>query len=253
MKKYILLTTFTAFTYLIATSHRAGTGHIASRNCTGSYGSQNSCDGGSCHAPNSFDVVVDIELTDPYGNKVTDGRYYPGGYYKVKLHGYITNGTYPFWGYQFSASSEYRDGGTTFQQSSTTFPVTVGMATIMETIERLPTANNSFADSFFWQAPGPGAGSWTVYATVLGANGDDTRNGDKGGNYQRTLTPIPLSVTGINTGIAVNVFPNPAREQVTIKLMYPDGIYQVSLLNSTGQMLQNYIVNTDENTQMKMA
>ncbi len=247
MKKPLLLTLL-AGSFIALCSYSGGTAISGGGNCTGSYGSQNSCTGSNCHAGNTTDAVVDIILEDMYGNVVTGARYFPNVYYKVKIKGYITNGTFPSYSYQFSASSQTGTNVGTFVPTSGLHTTTVGTAFIVEPDNEMPTsgAANQYADSFLWRSPSAGAGQWTLFATVLGANGDNGPQNDKANNYQRSFNPVPASVSELDAAIRTQVYPNPLKDRLHISLAdAPAGNYQFTVFNMLGKVMyrQEHSVN----------
>ena len=245
MKRSLLLIAAAGFFYLSLSSYSLGPGITSpGYNCTGSYGSQNTCDGSNCHGGNSQDVVVDLTIRDMFGNTVSGSQYFPGATYQIKVSGFASNGSFSKYSYQFSASSAYGPTGGSFIPTSDLHTAVVGSAIIVEPNQPLNTydANNSYADSFLWKAPTTTAwGQWTLYATVLEANDDGTRYGDKANNYQRTLSPVPLSVASISEQTIINVYPNPVKDQATLKFENAQpGDYQVVVYNTQGQILYQH-------------
>jgi len=240
MKKYVLLLSAGFITYLSITGYTIGPANFAHINCTGSYGSQASCDGSNCHNANDANVVLDITVKDLFGNTVNNGRYMANAQYKVIVSGHKSSGTYPKFSYSFSAASEFGTGGNYTQYGLAKNTTVVGQAVIAEPMNPASTTGvggaNNFADSLLWQAPPPGKGKWKLFATALLANDDATRTGDAANHYERTLSPTPTSVTGVEATADVKIIPNPVRNQCNIEIKSTPDNYDMIIYNSAGQL-----------------
>lgn len=244
MKRSILLTISGLFAYLIFSGYSVGPAFFESINCTGSFGSQTSCNGGNCHGGNDANTVVDVTIRDiASGAEVMDGRYMPNTTYKVLVSGYAA-GNFPVYSYQFSASSTsgFNGKGGYYLAGSGIHAVVAGQAEIVEPNMPKSTFNQGgvrhFADSFFWQSPPWGAGEWKIFITGMLSNDDASRFGDKTNNYQRSYFPIPASVSDFDNDLTTLVYPNPVRGTLHLQLNGAvSGDYNLSVYNSSGQIV----------------
>lgn len=245
MKKNILLLLSALFCLIVITSYSTGTANTGGINCTGSYGSQDNCTGSNCHAANTGDVNLNLIIRDLHGDTVKSPfRYFPGAYYDVIIYGNVSpvSSSYPKFGFQFSASSDNSNGGT-FTPTTGLFQFVVGSAKIVEPITPLnTTAGNKFQSTIYYQAPSggsPNPGKWKLYVTLLAANYDNSPFNDKAQNTSVEYSPIPLSVGSIDEKVSVTLFPNPVKDQLTVKLEDADaGEYTMGIFNTQGQILK---------------
>ncbi len=185
------------------------------------------------------------------GNEVVNSRYTPDAYYKVYISGYAS-GNFPIYSYQFSATRAqgFNLNGGTFVSGSGLHSTVAGGAIVAEPLNPKSTSsvgvNNTFRDSFFWQAPPPNSGEWKLFATALLGNDDGAKSGDKSANYQRSYFPNPVSVEGLDENIVAKIFPNPAKDQLNLELKSTErGTYSATVYNSHGQMIYNQQLHID--------
>lgn len=242
MKKNLFLLLLSFFCLTIITSYSTGAANTGGLNCTGSYVSPDNCAGSGCHSANTGDVNINLFLIGALGDTVKNFRYVPGAHYNIVLGGSVFGGTFPKYSFQFSGQSEHLNGGT-FTMSTGLHQTVVGSAKIVEPTNPFMTGtNNSFQSTILYQAPGGGTqnpGKWTLFATVLVANDDNSPSNDKANNIQVTYSPIPVSVGSIDEKVSVTLFPNPVRDRLTLKLEDADaGEYTMGIFNTQGQILK---------------
>jgi hypothetical protein len=242
MKRILLLSlSVILFSFLIS-SYSNGIGNVGHENRTGAQGSLDNCAGSGCHDANTSDVNINIVMKDVNGNVVTNNKYVPGAFYTVELNGNVYNGYFPRFGFQFAAATQNGSNAGTLMQGTGQNTVVVGSMILLEQAVPLSTvgASNNYQTSFIWHAPAPSStsppGPVTLFATVLAANDDGTRVGDKGNNEQRTLSPVASSVGAIDETVKTNVYPNPAKNVLNLSLENAtEGDYQFVIYNTNGQ------------------
>lgn len=247
MKKTLLVLLSAVFVYMAFSSNSGGTALVSDENRTGSTGGITHCSDTlvGCHvgpggqASNSLDVNVNITLRDMFGDTVAGNVYYPNALYDVIIWGNIYSGSYPEFGFQFAATSEFGLHGGTFTPKGGIHSTVVGNTEIIEQNQPLSTTGfNNFHVSFQWRAPGPGNGNWRLFATVLGANGDGQRFGDIANNEMRILKPVVLSVDDFEKDVRVNLYPVPAKEKLNLKMESKEsGQYTFTIYDLQGKIL----------------
>ncbi len=244
MKKYVLIPIAALFT--IATLSSYENGNIAlGLNCTGANGSTPTCGGGSCHnVSGTSNIAVSISLTDDQGNNVSNGKYIPGKTYKITLKGNNgAGGIYPVFGLQFTAANPPNDGTFVLVDNKL-------KSTVHDTYEYIehnaPIATNGNISTayFYWVAPPAGAGTITFYCTMLTANGDHSINGDKEGHAIASFAETqPNAVDEIANVIQATIFPNPARESLTLQFSTAKSDrHDIAIFDLSGRSLMNEIV-----------
>ncbi|MBS1777011.1 MAG: T9SS type A sorting domain-containing protein [Bacteroidetes bacterium] len=243
MKRSVIVVLVCAFIYIVGSSYSNGAAQYANLNCTGSYGSPNSCGGSGCHdTSNDANVVVNITVKDlATGNVINNSTIVPNAFYRIIVSGYKTGAYLPKASYQFTATSEFSFNGGTFTTVTNQHSTTVGQAIIVEPNSPINTTAtgtlNAYTDSFYWQAPAQLSwGRVTMYATALVANGNFLPSGDYSNNYQRMFTPIPAGINDLNENTSISLYPNPVKDFVVLNLNHAThGDYVFSIRNSVGQ------------------
>lgn len=237
--KQILISLFTAgILYLLLSSSSSGIADypFPYLNKTGSDGSAPGCDGSGCHVNSySSNLSTIINVYNNQGQLVTDGKYAPNSIYTIKVHGFAQSGSYTKFGFQLSAS--YPNEGNFVSSNAAQMDVhVVGVHKVVEQVLPLNAVSNAFDATIYWQTPSAGD-SVTLFLTMLGANDDGFATGDISNSYQATFKKqLTNGIANLDDNVKVNVFPNPAIENVNLKIESAEkGIYQLTVYNMNGQ------------------
>jgi hypothetical protein len=237
MKRVILLfTAFSGVLYLSLTSYSSGPasqgiGHVAA----------SGCGGGGCHGSATANTVVGIAVMD--GSTPVTGSYNPGKTYRVTVTG--TNNTHSLYGYQFSARTSANGtagtylnipGGSKQSNASSALKVIEHSAPI--------SAASGLSVSFDWTAPATGTGNVTLALSVNAVNGNGNTSGDEFNTVTTTLSESSTSVAAV-AKLAAAVYPNPATEQITVKLNSSNKNTLVHVYDMMGRMIHAESTNTN--------
>lgn len=103
------------------------------------------------------------------------------------------------------------------------------------------SGNDSAVWNFGWNSPAAGLGTITFYGAFVGANSNSQNTGDK--VFISSLEVIQFGTQGIaNTnasGKKFYVYPNPAKDIVTIDLQIPDSEASLNVYNLNGQLVKS--------------
>jgi hypothetical protein len=244
MKNHLLIILLLAFSYLVFSSSSGGRAQLG-ENHTGAVGSDSSCSGSGCHSANNSDLNISITLVDLNNDTVKNGRYFPGAFYFVRLFAHTNIGSYSTFGFQWTAtrSGNIMAGNYVATGSPDTKATVVAPVEIVEQDHPpygpIPVTgfNNAFI-GFLWQAPPAGAGTITMWTTMLLANNDVTPLGDKANNYITFFSQNPLGVDEISPLTNITVFPNPVRDNMHIRMQAAEkGNYSLIVHNMAGQII----------------
>jgi hypothetical protein len=243
MKRILLLSLSVILFSFLVSSYSNGIGNVGHENRTGAQGSLDNCAGSGCHDANTSDVNINIVLRDMNDNVVMNNKYFPGAFYKIELTGNVYNGYFPTYGFQFAAATQNGSNAGTLSVGTGQNTSVVGSMILLEQAAPLQTVGptNSYQTStFLWHAPGTptsSPGPITFFATVLAANDDGTRAGDKGNNEQRMLSPVASSVGAIDETVKTNIYPNPAKDVLNLSMENAaEGDYGFAVYNTNGQI-----------------
>jgi hypothetical protein len=105
------------------------------------------------------------------------------------------------------------------------------------------TGFNNAQIGFLWQAPPAGAGTVTMWTTMLLANNDVSPLGDKANNYITFFSQNPLAVDEISPLTTINIFPNPVRNIMHLRITDAEkGSYNLIAYNLSGQVILRKVV-----------
>lgn len=195
------------------------------------------CNTSGCHTgalnsgPGSVALTSNIPVTG----------YVPGTGYTVTVT--VTAGGANGNAYGFSCSAA-KNGTTTATGGFTTADNTTliksgGLYIVHNVAATGGGSNSSHAFTFNWTAPASGTGDVKFFAAGNSANGDGTDNGDQ--IYNSTVIVNEAPGAGIAESVihAFNLYPNPAVENVNVKV--PESLMdsQVSILDLTGKTVYN--------------
>lgn len=173
------------------------------------------CSNGSCHnsfAANSGNASPLISSTVP------PSGYEPGETYSVTVS--IAEQGITRFGFQaLPFNPEGESGTVTITNSDRTKTLTNAGRTYVEHTSSGIDATDSTAWSFDWQAPGPGNGPVTVYASLMASNANGNRQGDY--VYTSTLELQPTATASLaDLPIVAGGFvgPNPVSSQLRLEL-----------------------------------
>ena len=190
-----------------------------------------------------------LDCTDCHDNNV-DYNLIPNINTSIPVTGYVLGQTYTIevltsssgangWGFELTAE---KAGGTTVGEYNMTGAT--GSPKIITSGGSVTHSNNaSDSWSFNWTAPSVNEGDITFYAAVLAANGSN----DQVITTQKVVTASTLSIDEKNS-LAFEIFPNPTRDYLTIKL--PNDISEgyVEIFDFSGKSVIKTKVNIINNT-----
>jgi len=193
-----------------------------------------------CHSGGSFATITQITIEDLAGNTVSNATVEGDSTYKITVTVTAGSGSPSGYGFQFSALEDSTDTSVgTFSNTAT--GVRTFSLTNRQVVEHSVTSGSGVF-TFNWTAPSsvPG-GTVTLYAYGNAVNGNSAVSGDfaAGTNATLTLTPAvgtPTSVRQLAAQLSINLFPNPAINDLTVQLEAEEAnTYQVQIVAANGQ------------------
>jgi hypothetical protein len=239
MRNKILLIIGGGLLYVTLSSKSNGTAAIDGQNRTGAGGSVANCAGSGCHSPNSS-TPLSIQVVDMTTGDSTSGFYVPGNVYKVKLE--LDAGVaYPESGFQFAAAKSNGTGAGSGIPGSYIHSIPVGGFEIIEQSSPIPTPGLTKKFFFYWMAPPPGAGTLTLFATMLASNNDNFASGDVANNQTLIVAEKPLSVSSVPDATDMRVYPNPVNSQLNFTMNGAvKGLYSFTVYSSAGAQVYRH-------------
>lgn len=192
------------------------------------------------------------DCTDCHDNNV-DYNLIPTINTSIPVTGYVLGQTYTIevltsssgangWGFELTAE---KAGGTTVGVYDMTGAT--GSPKIITSGGSVTHSNDTSSSwSFNWTAPGVDQGDITFYAAVLAANGAAGNNGDQVVLTSEVVAPSTLSVDDINS-LTFDVFPNPSRDYLTIKLPNEISEGSVEIFDFSGRTVMTAKINSIDN------
>ena len=179
MKRTLLLFLAGTAAYLTFSGNAAGPSDTPSGIQTAKTG----CGGAGCHGTmgsNANMTITLIEGTTP----VTDGKYKPGGQYKISLT--QSSPLAKKFGFILLATDDANDKQAGVLANLSSIPyykiTTKSSYTVAEQRTPIPPVAGGLGLSVDWTAPAKGTGDITLYLAVNSCNGDG--NADTGDHYQ---------------------------------------------------------------------
>lgn len=249
MKKTLLFTLSVGMIYLTLSSNSSGptSGNnpttLATTGCT-------PCHGSSVNTATMGTITIK-EM--PGGMTVTDGKYKPGQKYEITLNG--SNTTLDSFGFVMIATDNPGNAQAgVFANPGTSTQITAksGLDVFEHSTPIAGGGTNSFSAQVEWTAPAAGTGDVTMNVAINAVNGDGGSNGDQFNTISVTLNETPTnSVSNINTIKQVNLYPNPATNNININVAgnstYKYDIYAVNgSIISSGSFTGNVLVDITE-------
>jgi len=247
MKRSILLFSAVAgLGYLTLTSYSSGPASQAG-NRTPS-GSNPTCSGSNCHGANNTAVTgITVLMTEMPAGTATTGQYKPGKVYSCELVG--LNAAARF-GFQITATKAGGGQAGAFIAGPNNKAFTDGTLSGLEhSVGITPASANTFKTQFTWNAPASGAGSVTFHIIINATNGNGSADAnDHATTSQMTITENTTSVADLSQNIKVSAFPNPAVNNLNIKIEDAEaGTYTVRVIDLAGRVVHS------ENVQVNAA
>ncbi len=234
----ILFTSIVGFLYLTLSSYKDGpaanTGHVAVTGCGTST---------TCHGVKNTATSANITIKD--GSTSITSQYTPGKQYQVTVSG-SSSGKNKF-GFQFSATNatNKQAGSFSAMPAGTKTSSAPGSLTVAEHSAPI-TATSGFSTTFDWTAPASGTGSVKLSLALNAVDGDNTSSGDAYNTSQVTLSEASTSVSNINAGNILKVYPNPASGTIYIAGITTAG-YTISINDINGRTIKTQPLSTTHN------
>lgn len=238
MKK-ILLTSLVLSIGFLSLSNSGGRGAAANSDSTGSPLSTVNCT--NCHVGGDFGIDLSLSLLD---GTTAITEYVPGQDYTVQIN-INTNVTPDLYGFQAVAltGQDNLNAGTFGEAPMRTQFSEVNNRTYLEHFD---LTEDTIKIS--WTAPEAGSGDVRFYAAANAVNGNGSTAGD-----DSDVLEMPLTITeGVASGLQAisqldidwQVFPNPATEQVWVRLQATqEKNLQLRLLDARGTILDTQALN----------
>jgi hypothetical protein len=213
MKKHLLYGLFSFSALLIFTS---GIEDINGKSGRTGSPSEQTCYNGchSSYALNSGPAVIEITSNIP------NWEYTPGQSYTINVT--ATQSGINLYGIDFEAlTSANQNAGTlaagTGTQIKTTTVGGVARKNLVHTTGG-GASSGTHTFTFNWTAPAAGTGNVTFYWAILAANGNFSNSGDYVYTRTQALTEYvaPSGINNIDGAINLNVYPNPASDNIHI-------------------------------------
>jgi hypothetical protein len=190
----------------------------------------------ACHSNNAFSPSLAVRLIDGNGQTVTS--YTPGASYQLEVV-VNTQTAAQRYGFQAVALSG------TANANAGAFATATGIRVVNIAQRQYAEQQNKSASNTFrapWTAPASGSGPVRFYAAGVAANNNGTSNGDGAANLGSPLV-IPELTSSISDvealPIALAAFPNPAQDQVTVRIDGAAGfVADVLLFDASGRLVQ---------------
>lgn len=202
-------------------------------NYTGSPGDGRDCT--ACHSssPGNFSLVPTITTNIPVTGYVLGQTY--------TINVLTSSSGASGWGFELTAE---KAGGTTvgvYNMSGAT-----GSPKIITSGGSVTHSNDTSSSwSFNWTTPSVDEGDITFYAAVLAANGSGS-SGDQVVTTSKVVSPSTLSIDE-KTSLAFDIFPNPTRDYLTIKLPNEISEASVEIFDFSGKSVINAKVDRFDN------
>lgn len=219
-------------------SNSSGRAKIFGQAVTGAPGDSNrTCASSGCHSAGAFSPEATLTVFDGDGQEVTS--YTPGKTYDVKLS-IETTGDPSAFGFQMVALTSTLSPATDWKDLDASIQmISLGDRNYIE--QKSPSASNEFSTR--WTAPENGGGDITFYFSANAVNSNGSPSGDGGTNSTFILSEKTTSTENLGE-IAVNVYPNPATQFISLNGLA--GSVNYSIYTSNGQLVSKSF--THENT-----
>lgn len=242
-----LKTTLTFFSLLVLAlflmNNVNGPGNAQGMDFTGSPISSGSCNNLGCHSGGTFNPAVTIQVMKDA--EVVD-EYMPGETYDVRVTITAGNGTPSAYGFQAVAlNSSNANAGEWGDPPAGINKLTLANSRTYIEHSTPNTTSNSFEVE--WTAPAADAGDVTFYAAGNAVDGSSTSLGDQSNTTQLTIAEgEPVSVRVEPTLSGLSLFPNPAIDEVNVKVSSrTGGVFGLKIIDANGRTVQTHQLDLD--------
>lgn len=208
---------------------------------TGSPG-ESACNKSGCHSGNPLnDPAGSITISAP---TLTGWQYTPGQTYSVSVT--VARIGVNLFGFAMesltTAGANAGSFSITNATETTTKSATISGNLRTSVVHKLNggATADSHTFNFNWTAPATNVGNITFYAAGNAANGNNLTSGDFIYTTSQVLTPAPLGVDEQQLISSMNIFPNPAENEITVCYELKQDVFvSAKLMTLTGQTVQD--------------
>ena len=155
-------------------------------------------------------------------SNMTNWQYMPGQTYQVTVTVNRTGSSVFGFGLEALKNSDNTDAGTLVITNATETQIktaTVSGTTRNNVVHKMDGGftPNSHAFTFNWTAPMSGVGNITLYSSSIAGNHNGSESGDYVYTTSHVITPNTTGVAENNLNSQLNIFPNPAKDFITVK------------------------------------